>query len=184
MKGLILCGGESKRAGTDKGLKLENGKTWAEIMNQKLIDLGLSVKVSINSSQITAYENYFAKADLIIDDVSIPGPLRGILSAHKQFPDGNWMVLACDLIDMQLQTMKQLMESFKINEGIDFYVYKNEKRYQPFCGIYTANGLNKLLSTYQNKQEENYSMQHVFDSFKTYAIPIAEEDSSFKNYNK
>lgn len=184
MNGLILSGGESKRAGTDKGLKTLNGKTWVEIMREKLLCLGLDVKVSINLSQLEAYKNVIAKENLIIDDISIPGPLRGILTAHIHFPKNNWLVLACDQIVMKSETIKKLIDGFNKRRDFDFYVYKNEKRYQPFCGIYTAIGLEKLLKTYRIKHEENYSMQHVFDTSNTFSLATGESDTSFNNYNK
>jgi molybdopterin-guanine dinucleotide biosynthesis protein A len=185
LNGLILSGGESKRAGTDKGLKILDGKPWVEIMCHKLLSLGLEVKVSINYAQLATYKSTTIATDnLIVDDVTIPGPLRGILSAHAHYPENDWLVLACDQIDMQAQTLQKLMGAFDENEGFDFYVYKNEKRYQPFCGIYTSTGLKKLLNAYRKKHDENYSMQHVFDSFNTFTLAVDEMDQSFNNYNK
>nr|WP_294899691.1 molybdenum cofactor guanylyltransferase [uncultured Pedobacter sp.] len=183
LTGLILSGGESKRAGTDKGLKTSDGKTWVELMRQKLLDLNLEVKVSINSSQLSNYQNVITKENLIVDDATIPGPLRGILTAHAHFPANNWLVLACDQIDMEKAVIEKLICCLEENPGFDFYAYKSEKRYQPFCGIYTAQGLQKLLKTYRSQHEENYSMQHVFDSFNTFTIAIKDESLSFNNYN-
>jgi len=183
LTGFILSGGESKRAGTDKGLKTSYGKPWVELMRQKLLDLNLEVKVSINSSQLTIYQNVITKENFIVDDATIPGPLRGILTAHAHFPANNWLVLACDQIDMRRETMEKLISCLEENPGFDFYVYKSEKRYQPFCGIYTAQGLQKLLKTYLN-QAENYSMQYVFDTFNTFCIAVGENNQSFNNYNK
>lgn len=182
--GLILSGGESRRAGTDKGLKTLNGETWVEIMRKKLFDLGLEVSVSINSAQLKAYRNIIGEENLVIDDASIPGPLRGILTAHSQFPSHNLLVLACDQIDMKAETIEKLLAGFAENRSFDFYVYKSEKRYQPFCGIYTASGLDKLLKNYRTRHEENHSMQHVFDTFNTFTLNADETDQSFNNYNK
>lgn len=184
MNGLILSGGESKRAGTDKGLKLLDGKPWVEIMRHKLLSLGLEVKVSINATQLETYKSTIAPENLVIDDVTIPGPLRGILTAHAHYPENDWLVLACDQIDMKSETIKKLIDGFNKNSDFDFYVYKNEKRYQPFCGIYTSIGLKKLLNAYRKKHDENYSMQHVFDSFNAFTLAVDEMDQSFNNYNK
>lgn len=183
LAGLILAGGESKRAGTDKGLKLLEGKSWVEIIQQKLTDIHLKAWVSINSSQLSKYRGLIAQDELIVDSSLIPGPLRGILTAHLKLPSHSWLVLACDMVDMKSDTITRLIQSYKEHAEHDFYVYKNEDFYQPFCGIYTTLGLEKVLKTYENKQERNYSMQHVFDSFNTYVLPIDKKDESFKNYN-
>ena len=74
LNGLILSGGESKRAVTDKGLKTLEGENWVQIMRQKLVDLDLEVNVSINSGQLKDYQKIIQKENLIIDDATIPGP--------------------------------------------------------------------------------------------------------------
>ncbi|MBK0381586.1 molybdenum cofactor guanylyltransferase [Pedobacter sp. SD-b] len=184
LKGLILCGGESKRAGTDKGLKTGNGTTWVKLVANKLENLGLDYFVSINSSQIEKYKNEITEKLFILDDLDILGPLRGILSAHQKYPKNNWLILACDMIDMDLQTIRSLINEFLYTEKHDFYVYKNEEFYQPFCGIYTADGLSKLLKKYSNKELDTFKLQNVFKNHDTLAIPINLNDPSFNNYNQ
>ena len=184
LTGLILAGGESKRAGTDKGLKLLGEETWVAVMRKKLKGLNLDSFVSVNQSQVNSYREIIQEAELIVDDAKIPGPLRGILTAHSTFPDLDWMILACDLVDMKPEVIGYLAGCFEQQNNHDFYVYQNHKFYQPFCGIYTAKGLAKLLKTYKNSNEHNYSMQHVFESFDTFAIPVSDTNKSFKNYNK
>ncbi|MET4082651.1 molybdopterin-guanine dinucleotide biosynthesis protein A [Pedobacter sp. UYP30] len=183
--GLILAGGQSKRAGTDKGLKLYEEKTWVELLQNKLIKLGLEAMVSINIGQQESYKRLIPEDKLILDSNNIPGPLRGILSAHRKFPEKNWLILACDMIDMREAVMQQLINSCSENKEFDFYAFKNKYFFQPFCGIYTSSGLRKLSDEINCENATDYSMQHVFKKYKTYTLnlPIAEEES-FNNYNK
>ncbi len=185
LTGLILSGGESKRMGCDKGLQLKDGVLWVKIMERKLIDLGLSVKISINSSQIKNYKETFADKLLIIDQLEIPGPLRGILSAHLQYPEKNWLVLACDMIDMDAPSLHHIINASeaKNETEFDFYNYRNIQFYEPFCAIYTAKGLAKVYADYQNNHLENFSMQAVFKTHQTFSLVIDEKITAFNNYN-
>lgn len=183
--GLVLAGGQSKRAGTDKGLKLGEEKTWIEQVYDKLTYLGLNTMVSINVNQQESYQRLIAEDKLIIDDSNIPGPIRGILTAHRKFTHRNWMILACDMIDMRLPLMEQLIECYSQHKEFDFYVFKNQHFFQPFCGIYTSLGLGKLWDEIESERSTDFSLQHVFKTYKTYALNLPNtEEQSFNNYNK
>ncbi len=183
LQGLILAGGESKRAGSDKGLKIVDKKTWTKLVYDKLKDFKIKTFVSINALQKENQQKTFQNKLLIIDNLTISGPLRGILSAHLKFPDKDWLVLACDMIEMKSEIIYSLIESYKNESSHDFYVYKNENFYQPFCGIYTSVGLSKLMAKHLNNEMENYSMQYVFKSFDTLSLSVDIGNQSFNNYN-
>lgn len=185
MNGLILAGGQSKRAATDKGLKLDKGQTWIKIIEQKLQDLNLKTYVSINHSQEFEYKKIVPYDNLIIDSSPIPGPLRGIMSAHLKFPEANWLILACDMIDMKIGTMSQLIFAYEQHAKYDAYVYRNTKFYQPFFGIYTSSGLAALQKKYEQLDtNSDYSMQLALSFLRTYTLPLIEDVESFNNYNR
>ena len=80
--GIVLCGGESKRMGKDKGLLLKDNTPWAILVAEKLRSIGLDVAVSINEKQQEAYSAIFPETPLVVDQLSIEGPLNGLLSIH------------------------------------------------------------------------------------------------------
>jgi molybdopterin-guanine dinucleotide biosynthesis protein A len=174
--GVVLCGGKSVRMGTDKGLKLQHRKPWALIVAQIFTAINVPVVISINSEQVFAYQTYFNTDTLIIDNQTIPGPLRGLLTVHQQYPKKNLLILACDMVDMQQQTVQALIDNYTQKPDFDYYAYHNGSFWEPFCGIYTANGLQNL------KQDNDYSMQHVLSSGQTQKNKILNM-ASFKNYN-
>ncbi|MEJ7778582.1 MAG: molybdenum cofactor guanylyltransferase [Daejeonella sp.] len=181
--GLVLCGGRSMRMGTDKGLLLKNGKSWARFVADKILALNIPFKISINPNQVNEYGVIFKDEELIVDQVDISGPLKGILSAHLQYPEKNWLILACDMLEMDVETLQRLLKAAQEVPGNEFYVYKNEKFYEPFGGIYTAAGLQKLYELYRNNLLTNFSMQYVLNKFETYSISIKNNNTAFSNYN-
>ena len=92
--GLILAGGYSRRMGQDKALLDFHGKAQVEHIYGLLQKYCASVFLSKRSDQDT-YKNL-----AYIDDsseFSHHGPLGGILSAMKKYPQADWLVMACDL---------------------------------------------------------------------------------------
>src|SRR5678809_351136 len=102
MIGVALCGGQSTRMGTDKGLLMQNDLTWVDIAVSKLSSLQIPVIVSINKEQADIYSKRISVNRLIVDcdNISIKGPMLGMLSVHQEHPNDDLIVLACDMIDM------------------------------------------------------------------------------------
>jgi molybdopterin-guanine dinucleotide biosynthesis protein A len=57
MRGVVLCGGQSSRMGTDKGLLLHQSITWVQQAISTLTQLNTPVLLSINEQQLIAYNN-------------------------------------------------------------------------------------------------------------------------------
>lgn len=181
--GVVLCGGESKRMGSDKGLMVADGKTWAEHIAEKLTVLNIPVVVSINEQQQDLYSQIFSQAQLIVDNVDINGPLKGLLSVHQQFPSNDIVLMACDLMDMDQSTLHNLIKHYsdKQHGEFDFYVY-HEDFAEPFCAIYTARGLRPVLEKARMHALLKFSFQNLLEEGNTFRIPTYNK-SAFKNYN-
>lgn len=169
--------------GTDKGSLLKDGKSWARIVFDQMLALNIPCKISTNKDQIKDYPAIFNEQELIIDQLDVPGPIRGILSAHKQYPEKNWLILACDMTDMDQGTLMRILKAAEEVPGKEFYVYRNETHYEPFGGIYTAAGLQKVYDLYSKNLLNNFSLQHVLNTCKTYSLLLKNNKSAFRNYN-
>ena len=181
--GAVLCGGQSKRMGRDKGLLMQNNKAWAVCIAEKLEQAGLEVVISINPQQETSYLEIFPSTPLLIDQLLIEGPLNGLLSIHRNFPEEDVLLMACDFIDMDQQTILHLIEAYRQQAGFEYYVYQQNGFTQPFCAVYTARGLAKISESVEQNQVRKYSLHDKLESGNTLYLPVLSE-ASFRNYNR
>lgn len=158
--GVVLCGGESKRMGRDKGLlTLTPGEagavhetegaatrqTWASRALTLIESLGIPCVLSVNARQLDAYGDLFGIEKLVVDSGDVPGPLGGILSIHRRYPDKDLLPLACDMIRMDRETLTTLIRSYE-ETAADFYVYQlaGNDFAEPFPGIYRGEALERI----------------------------------------
>src|SRR5438270_354520 len=111
--GVVMSGGQSRRMGTDKGLIPYMDTYWAVHVANKLTTAGLPVVVSINDTQQEKYRVIFPSQELIVDYVDVNGPLRGLLSVHAIYPQKDLLLLACDMIEMETGTLKNLINIYQ-----------------------------------------------------------------------
>jgi molybdenum cofactor guanylyltransferase len=186
LTGVVLCGGESQRMGRDKGLLEKDGVPWAIRMGQKLAPWQVPVVYSINEKQWAAYITILSTDQLILDALGLPGPLDGLLSVHQRFPNQDLLLLACDMQDLDAPTIGQLLDAYRQQpEGSTtqaFFAYRDSGRFQPFCAIYTANGLAPAYRLAQTESLQDFSLQALLKSGKTAQLTIG-DPQAFHNYN-
>jgi molybdopterin-guanine dinucleotide biosynthesis protein A len=182
LRGIVMCGGQSKRMGTDKGLIAIQDTCWAAYMAAKLVSMNLPVSISINASQLENYTSIFPAKQLIVDSLNIGGPLNGLLSVHEKYPNDNLLLLACDMINMQAETLCHLVSSYKAEPAYDFYIYQNKEYAEPFCGIYTGEGLSILIRSIDVRNLSGLSLKKVLYNGNTKHLEII-ETVSFSNHN-
>jgi molybdenum cofactor guanylyltransferase len=186
MIGLILCGGQSSRMGSDKGLLKHEAHTWAQTAVDKMAELSIPVKLSVNSTQLPHYATVFPAADLITDtsDLQIRGPLLGLLSAHLQYPTEDIFILACDMPLMETPILKELLNNYHQQTGPDAFVFADGNEPEPLCGIYKSTGLKSIIQLYHSGQLVRHSMKFMLDHINTFLIPIKDEQKkAFRNFN-
>jgi molybdopterin-guanine dinucleotide biosynthesis protein A len=180
--GVILCGGESKRMGTDKGLLPIRNTIWAKHMHEKLAMFHIPVVYSVNRVQALSYREEILPELLVVDNAEVEGPLKGLLSVHQQFPDKDLLLLACDMLDLDAITIDNLLQEYIRDNQYDFYVYQDADFAQPFCGIYTRTGMEKVAGRIMIGRLKTYSLQGILDEGCTLRLPIRSQHV-FRNYN-
>ncbi|WP_316825058.1 molybdenum cofactor guanylyltransferase [Pedobacter miscanthi] len=186
MLGIVLCGGQSLRMGTDKGLLNHQDKLWAQVAFDKLSSLNLQVKFSVNPSQQEIYAGYFGNEQLIVDYslLDIKGPLLGVLSAHISNPEEDLFLLACDMLLMETKLLEKLIYSFKADSTFDAYIFSKDGQQEPLCGIYKADGLKNIAHLLNTNGLAKHSMKYILSNLRVCEITVDEHDYRyFGNFN-
>lgn len=95
LRGLVLCGGASRRMGRDKG-QLVYGGVAAALRSWRLLNsVCVAAFVSVRKEQ--AELDVYAGLPQVVDTASHCGPAAGLLAAWEVHPDGAWLALAVDM---------------------------------------------------------------------------------------
>ena len=134
--GLVLAGGKSRRMGQDKAL-LERGGQSQLSYAAGLLDARVDqVFISTRADQCSDPERRRFKQ--IIDRYENMGPLAGILSAMDAFPAVDWLVVACDLPNIDEQTLRFLLEHRNTQKPFVAYRSSHDELPEPLCAIYRS----------------------------------------------
>lgn len=104
LRGLVLAGGDSRRMGRDKAALEYSGESLLQRAVAQLQAHTAEVYVSVRKRDPLrdAYR-------CIVDRVDLRGPAAGLLSAHDEFPDSAWLVVACDMPLVGTQLLQELV---------------------------------------------------------------------------
>ena len=139
--GLVLAGGQSRRMGYDKALLRRGGQSQLSYIASLLEDVTERLFVSARQDQQDDPER--SRFAAIVDRYHDIGPIAGILSAMDEYPDADWLVVACDLPNIDRETLNYLVA----HRGAGpFTAYRSTYNGlpEPLCAIYAA-GSDALL---------------------------------------
>ena len=132
--GLVLAGGRSRRMGTDKALLEKDGRTQLARTVDLLERFVERVFVSARPDQARDPER--KRHELIIDRYEDLGPVAGILSAMREYPDVDWLVVACDLPNVDDDTIAALREGRAADRPFIAFRSTYDDLPEPLCAIY------------------------------------------------
>ncbi len=132
--GLVLAGGKSRRMGHDKALLDHNGQSQLAFAVHLLDEHVEQVFVSTRAEQRNETERrQFAQ---IIDHYEEIGPVAGILSAMDEHPQADWLVVACDLPNIDAPTIRYLLEHRIEEYPFVAYASSHDGLPEPLCALY------------------------------------------------
>lgn len=132
--GLVLAGGRSRRMGTDKALLVHDGRSQLQKTFDLLVPLTHRQFVSARPDQADDEER--RRFPQVLDRYDGIGPVAGIMSAMDEYPDVDWLVVACDLPNLDALTLQQLVEKRSRTRPFTAYQSSSDGLPEPLCAIY------------------------------------------------
>ena len=134
--GLVLAGGRSTRMGRDKALLEYGGRSQIARMMTLLGDYVDRAFVSTSTEQHDEPER--RRFDRIVDRYEDMGPLAGILSAMDAHPEADWVVVACDLPNVDAATLRYLVDNRSPDHPFTAFTSSHDGLPEPLCAVYRA----------------------------------------------
>ncbi len=132
--GLVLAGGQSRRMGHDKALLDRGGQSQLAFAVELLADRVDRVFVSTRADQANDAER--SQFEQIVDRYDDLGPLAGILSAMEEHPGVDWLVVACDLPNIDARTILYLLDHRTTRKPFVAYASSYNGLPEPLCALY------------------------------------------------
>lgn len=150
--GLILAGGHSTRMGQDKAsLRHPDGRALAQRARDLLREAGCeNVVLSLRHDQeIPAGFSAADTLEIVRDPAEKSmGPLAGMIAGMRSQPTADWLILACDLPRLDVETLVTLRTSKTREDRFLAYRSESDGLPEPLCAIYDANSLTILETAF------------------------------------
>lgn len=134
--GLVLAGGESRRMGQDKALLKRDGKTQLQHVVDLLESVSEQVFVSARREQQGDAER--SRFERIVDRYEGVGPVAGILTALEKHPHADWLVVACDLPNIDAPTLRYLLQHRSATQPFTAFRSSYDDLPEPLCAVYRS----------------------------------------------
>ena len=168
LNGAVMIGGKSTRMGEDKAW-LDYGKGPHAVHLFDLLTQTTTIeKVFYSGTPLSAPPQSIASETILRDRFLDFGPLGGILTLFEIDPNTAWLVIACDLVDLQNETIAYLIQNRNpLKVGTVFF--NKKKRFEPLMAIYEPHmGLQLKRSLLDGK----YSFQQIFQQLSIHQLRI------------
>jgi molybdopterin-guanine dinucleotide biosynthesis protein A len=143
--GLALAGGKSTRMGSDKALITYHAKSQREFLFDTLARNCEVVFTSSNESQDVPIS-----LNPLFDAYDIKGPMNGILSAFKKFPDKAWLIVAVDMPCVDDEVLGQLLSARNASKVATCFYNEEQKFPEPLLTLWEPLAFPLLLKWYES----------------------------------
>ncbi len=171
LNGLVLAGGKSTRMGSDKSQIQYHGIPHQEYLYKLLESACDEVFLSVRPEQLESIPPGF-KA--VADNDQYKGPFNGILSAHADNPNVAWLVLACDLPLIDVQSITQLIKERDPNKNATYFSTKESGLPEPLFTIWEPQALEQAKK-YLETAESSCPRKFLINSDIKLVFPSRDE---------
>ena len=140
LKGLVLAGGKSTRMGIDKGTINYHGIAQREYVYELMNMVCQETYISCRTEQAHEIE-----LPIITDKFSDLGVYGAILSAFQHDPNAAWLIVACDLPLLGIQSLQFLKENRAISKTATAFYNPETQFPDPLLTIYEPKAYQALL---------------------------------------
>lgn len=158
--GLVICGGDSSRMGTDKSTLIYYDKPQHDHVHDLLALFCKKVIISCNQEQFVSLETSNEKmTDLA--EYSGHGPISGLLTAFDTFPGHDFLVAGCDYPFLRKNELELfLTKTTRDSRAAAFY--NQDNKYEPLLAWYSKDA-GPLLKEHFDRNE--FSLQHFLKKY-------------------
>ncbi len=149
--GIVLAGGRSSRMGSEKAALVHpDGRTLLRRTCELLAAAGCDpVVISLRHGQEIPADA--ADFTIVRDPVGADtGPIAGMLAGIRLDPAKNWIVTACDLPNLDRETLEILIASKRPGESFLAYRSETDGLPEPLCALYSSGSIPVLEDALAN----------------------------------
>ena len=146
----LLIGGQSRRMGQPKHLlKTEGGVSWIENLVSVFTPFVSEVIISGNGELPDSLSGLRRAEDV----EGAEGPLAGIAGVMKIRPDADWLIAACDMINISPQAITWLIEKAVNHQDYAGILPMNKRtgKLEPLFGYYRAAAYLEIMKIIEEK---------------------------------
>ncbi|MEO0651070.1 MAG: molybdenum cofactor guanylyltransferase [Planctomycetota bacterium] len=137
VRGAVLCGGRSRRMGTDKALLVgAEGRTLLERALRTVEAVGARAAIACGASE-RYHDHLTPERELRLDDAPAgAGPLGGLVTVLEDTPDHGWTVtLPVDMVGVSAELLQRLLEHAQRAEA-DLCLASGPRGLEPLLGAF------------------------------------------------
>lgn len=132
--GLVLAGGRSTRMRADKAALAYGPRPQLAVAYELVSRHVERAFVSVRADQVG--EPLRAAYPQVVDGDAGRGPIAGILAAQSRHPEAAWLVVACDLPQLDDATLEVLLRCRDPSRLATAFVSAHDGLPEPLCAIY------------------------------------------------
>lgn len=156
--GLVLAGGESVRMGRDKASLDYHGEPQAQRCFRMLGNCCEKVYLSLAAN--SPRQDWMDEQTILDDSYDRIGPMGGILTALESHSTAGWLVMACDIPLVTVETIQHLCLQRDSESHVTAY-RSDDGRAEPLLAIYEAKGVEDMR---QRVRSENYRLRDFIEA--------------------